>query len=161
MRQSRFLCPVRDQERQSGLIRRILFQQPSEGLLKSLSFCNYFLVERGAGRVELAVAERLVCFLGEEAVVELACADPEAGKARFSRPVTAWVRFGSNFHQFIPICSALSTEQINKRMRTVSNSTLASETRISPAITSPLSRMRSRMSTRLALPDTVGKRSIL
>src|SRR5947209_20248868 len=83
------------------------FQQPSEGLLKSLSSCNYFLVERGAGRVELAVAERLVCFLGEEAALDLACADPEAGKARFSRPPTAWVRFGSNFHQFIPICSAL------------------------------------------------------
>src|SRR4029077_14895788 len=66
------------------------------------------------------------------------------------------VRLGSYFHQLRPIASALSTEQISSRMRTVSNSTLASETRMSPAITSPLSRTRSRISSRLAVPETVG-----
>src|SRR5205085_1264553 len=68
--------------------------------------------------------------------------------------------FGSNFHQFRPICSALSTEQISSRMRIVSNSTLASDMRTSPATTSPLSRMRSRMSSRLVVPETVAIRSM-
>src|SRR5215471_3244300 len=66
------------------------------------------------------------------------------------------VKFGSYFHQFSPICSALSTEQTSKRMRIVNNSTLAREMRMSPAITSPLSSTRSRMSTRLVVPETVG-----
>ena len=72
----------------------------------------------------------------------------------------AAVRFGSCFHQFKPICSALSTEQIRSRILTVSNSTFAREIRISPAMTKPLSRTRSRISTRLVVPDTVGTRSI-
>lgn len=42
----------------------------------------------------------------------------------------------------------------------VNNSTFASEIRTSPAITNPLSRMRSRMSSRFAVPETVGTRSI-
>src|SRR6516225_4916316 len=72
-----------------------------------------------------------------------------------------WVRLGSCFHQFNPICSALSTEQINRRMRIVSNSTLANEMRTSPAITRPLSRIRSRMSIRfVVVPETLGTRSI-
>jgi hypothetical protein len=70
------------------------------------------------------------------------------------------VKFGSYFHQFIPICSALSTEHTNKRIRMVSNSTFASETRMSPAMTSPLSRIRSRMSMRFVVPCTVGTLSI-
>src|SRR5947209_6819312 len=41
-------------------------------------------------------------------------------------------------------------------MRIVNSSTFASEIRISPAITSPLSRTRSRISTRLVVPETVG-----
>src|SRR5262249_50804799 len=67
----------------------------------------------------------------------------------------------SNFHQFRPICSALSTEHTSKRIRIVSNSTFASETRISPAITSPLSRTRSRISRRLAVSETVGTLCII
>src|ERR1700722_13813499 len=70
------------------------------------------------------------------------------------------VKCGSYFHQFNPICSALSTEQISKRMRMVSNSTFANETRISPAITKPLSRTRSKMSTRFVVPETAGTLSI-
>src|SRR5215472_5624449 len=66
------------------------------------------------------------------------------------------VKFGSNFHQFSPICSALSTEQTSRRMRMVNNSTLAREMRMSPAMTSPLSSTRSRMSIRLVVPETVG-----
>ena len=70
------------------------------------------------------------------------------------------VRCGSYFHQLRPICSALSTEQIRRRMRIVSSSTFAKETRTSPAITNPLSRTRSRISTRLVVPETVGTLSI-
>src|SRR5437016_3631374 len=66
------------------------------------------------------------------------------------------VKLGSYFHQFSPICSALSTEQTSNRMRIVNNSTLAKEMRISPAITRPLSSTRSRMSRRLVVPETVG-----
>src|ERR1700760_4681029 len=66
------------------------------------------------------------------------------------------VKLGSNFHQLSPICSALSTEHTSKRMRIVSNSTLASEMRMSPAITSPLSSTLSRISSRFAVPETVG-----
>ncbi len=69
----------------------------------------------------------------------------------------AWVvRLGSCFHQFSPICSALSTEHTSKRMRMVNNSTLARDTRISPAITKPLSSTRSNMSIRFVVPDNVG-----
>src|SRR5689334_11583673 len=49
---------------------------------------------------------------------------------------------------------------MSSRMRMVSNSTLARETRMSPAITKPLSRIRSRMSIRFVVPATVGTRSI-
>ncbi len=68
---------------------------------------------------------------------------------------------GSYFHQLRPMASALSTEQISKRIRIVNNSTLASETRMSPAITSPLSRTRSRISSRFAVPETVGTLCII
>src|SRR3954463_150078 len=50
-------------------------------------------------------------------------------------------------HQSSPISWALSREQTNRRMRIVSSSTSASETLMSPAITSPLSSTRSRTST--------------
>lgn len=89
------------------------------------------------------------------------------GTAPGGRPCTSrgarlpTVRFGSCFHQFSPICSALSTEQTSRRMRMVSSSTFAKEMRTSPATTSPLSRTRSRMSIRLVVPATVGTRSIL
>ena len=68
---------------------------------------------------------------------------------------------GSYFHQLRPMDSALSTEQMSKRIRIVSNSTFANETRISPAITSPLSRTRSRISSRLAVPETEGTLCII
>jgi hypothetical protein len=71
------------------------------------------------------------------------------------------VRLGSYFHQLRPMASALSTEQMSKRIRIVSNSTLASETRMSPAITSPLSRTRSRISSRFAVPETEGTLCII
>ena len=57
-------------------------------------------------------------------------------------------RLGSWRHQSSPICSALSIEQTSSRMRMVSSSTSARETRMSPAMTRPLSRTRSRTSTR-------------
>src|SRR5687768_832523 len=47
----------------------------------------------------------------------------------------------------MPIASALSIEQITRRSWMVSSSTFASETFTSPATTSPLSRILSRMST--------------
>ena len=59
------------------------------------------------------------------------------------------------------MASALSTEQTSSRIRIVSNSTFASETRMSPAITSPLSRTRSRISSRFAVPETVGTLCII
>ena len=74
---------------------------------------------------------------------------------------TGAVRFGSCFHQFNPICSALSTEQTKRRILIVSNSTFASAMLISPAMTKPLSRTRSRMSIRFVLPEMVGTRSIV
>jgi len=74
---------------------------------------------------------------------------------------TGAVRLGSYFHQLRPMDSALSTEQMSKRMRMVSNSTFANETRISPAITSPLSRTRSRISSRFAVPETEGTLCII
>lgn len=43
----------------------------------------------------------------------------------------------------------------------VSSSTLANEIRTSPAMTKPLSSTRSRTSTRLAVPETTGMRSML
>lgn len=59
------------------------------------------------------------------------------------------------------MASALSTEQTSNRIRIVSNSTFASETRMSPAITSPLSSTRSRISSRFAVPETVGTLCII
>src|SRR4051812_5504691 len=47
----------------------------------------------------------------------------------------------------MPIASALSMEQITRRSWMVRSSTLARETLMSPATTSPLSRILSRMST--------------
>src|SRR5687768_13975226 len=70
-------------------------------------------------------------------------------------------RCRSYFHQSRPISSALSIEQIIRRIRIVSSSTSASETLMSPATTRPLSRTRSRMSTSpvLRLPErSVGMR---
>jgi len=63
------------------------------------------------------------------------------------------VRRGSYRHQFIPICSALSMEQTSRRIWIVNNSTLARLILMSPAITRPLSRTRSRISTRPVLRD--------
>ncbi len=71
------------------------------------------------------------------------------------------VKLGSNFHQFRPICSALSTLHTRRRMRIVSSSTLAREIRTSPAITRPLSSTLSRISRRLAVPETVGTLCII
>ena len=59
------------------------------------------------------------------------------------------------------MASALSTEQTSSRIRMVSNSTFARETRMSPAITSPLSSTRSRISSRFAVPETVGTLCII
>src|SRR5215468_1283911 len=105
-------------------------------------------------RIRLYFARRRLALLRGRAVV------PGGGPGNGTRPPVEpgneAVKFGSYFHQFNPICSALSTEHTSNRMRIVNNSTLASEMRISPAITSPLSRTRSRMSIRLVVPETVG-----
>jgi hypothetical protein len=70
------------------------------------------------------------------------------------------VKCGSYFHQLRPISSALSTEHTSSRIRIVSSSTFANAIRTSPAITNPLSRTRSRISTRFVVPVTVGTRSM-
>jgi len=78
------------------------------------------------------------------------------------RPLPAGaVRLGSCFHQFRPISSALSTEQISRRILMVKSSTFAKAMLISPAMTSPLSRTRSKMSIRFVLPEIAGTRSIV
>jgi hypothetical protein len=56
-------------------------------------------------------------------------------------------RRGSVFHQSIPISCALSSEQTSSRIWMVSSSTSASWIRMSPAIMSPLSSIRSSTST--------------
>src|SRR5581483_814014 len=147
MHQGRFLYQVPDQGHQSDLNRRIHVLRPSLGLLREnqpLAFTR---------------RARVACLLRPGA--------PEAGGApgncalRTTGSGAEAVKFGSNFHQFKPICSALSTLHTSRRIRIVSNSTLANETRISPAMTSPLSSTRSRISRRLAVPETVGTLCII
>src|SRR3989442_7000971 len=60
-----------------------------------------------------------------------------------------WPMSPSSRHQCMPICSALSIEQTRSLIWIVRSSTLASETRMSPATTRPLSSTRSSTSTRL------------
>src|SRR5687768_15703878 len=70
-------------------------------------------------------------------------------------PGLAEVSLGSCRHQFMPICSALSIEQISRRTWMVRSSTFARLILMSPAITRPLSSTRSRMSTSPWLRDGV------
>jgi hypothetical protein len=90
------------------------------------------------------------------AVLDARTKRPGSGGRRGSARASRRVRCGSYFHQFKPICSALSTEQTRSRIRMVSSSTFASAIRTSPAITNPLSSTRSRISIRLVVPETVG-----
>src|SRR5262245_38897611 len=55
-------------------------------------------------------------------------------------------RAGSLSHQLMPIATALSTDAISRRSRMLRSSTPTRQMVTSPAITTPLSRMRSRMS---------------
>ena len=86
-----------------------------------------------------------VSLVGIDLVTVEAAFGVDGGMAAFGACV---LNRGSVRHQSIPICSALSIEQMSSRTWIVRSSTFARLILMSPTTTSPLSSTRSRTSTR-------------